>query len=104
MDELLAALDAELGEDAINVSLHRPHRDRKPFGDLAVGQTSRSQHHDLTFTVANRQRLGHGMDSGRSYSALPGQAARAGRRLYLLATLAGARVFTRRLGCRVGGK
>ena len=25
LDELLAALDAELGEDAINVSLHRPH-------------------------------------------------------------------------------
>src|SRR5271156_487942 len=25
VDELLAALDAELGEDAINVSLHRPH-------------------------------------------------------------------------------
>jgi hypothetical protein len=25
VDELLAAFDAELGEDAINVSLHRPH-------------------------------------------------------------------------------
>jgi hypothetical protein len=37
VNELLAALDAELGEDAINVSLHRPHRDRKPFGDLTVG-------------------------------------------------------------------
>ena len=28
VDELLAALDAEFGEDAINVSLHRAHRDR----------------------------------------------------------------------------
>ena len=28
VDELLAALDAELGEDAINVSLHRSHRHR----------------------------------------------------------------------------
>jgi hypothetical protein len=37
VDELLAVLDAELGEDAINVSLHRPHRDRKPLGDLTVG-------------------------------------------------------------------
>ena len=31
------SLDAELGEDAINVSLHRPHRDDQPIGDLTVG-------------------------------------------------------------------
>ena len=44
------------------------------------------------------------MDRRRSYFVLAGQSLRAGRRLHFLATLAGARVFTRRLGCRVGGK
>ena len=104
MDELLAALDAELGEDAINVSLHRPHRDNQPIGDLTVGQSSRGQHDDLAFTVGDRQRLGQGMDCGCSYSVLAGQPLRAGRRLQFLAAAAGAPVFARRLGCRVGGQ
>jgi hypothetical protein len=37
VDELGAVVDAELGEDAINVSLDRPHRDNQPVGDLTVG-------------------------------------------------------------------
>ena len=64
MDELVAVIDTKLGEGAVEVSLHRSHRDEQPVGDLMVGQAGRDQHRDLAFTVADGQRPGCGSDSG----------------------------------------
>ena len=47
MDELVAAVDAEFGEDAVEVSLRGPYRDQQPIGDLAVGQPGSDQHRVL---------------------------------------------------------
>ena len=54
VDELLAVLDAEFGEEAIEVSFYRPHRDNQSVGDLTVGQTGHDQHRNLALAAAER--------------------------------------------------
>ena len=50
--ELVAIVDAEFVEDAIEVSLHRPYRQNQAIGNLTIGQTGLDQHRNLALSTA----------------------------------------------------
>jgi hypothetical protein len=51
---LVTVLDAQFGEDAVEVTVDGAHRQTEPIGDFTIGQASPHQVRNFSFTVGDR--------------------------------------------------